>query len=54
MLTFIFIAGGAILLVGLLFLVYAATQHSKKDETGRRTEASQPRTTPARTEGREP
>ncbi len=54
MVVLIIIAAAFILLGGLLFLVYNATQHSKRDETGRRTEAGQGRTTPARTEGREP
>ena len=54
MITFIIIVAAIILLGGLLFIVYNATQHSKGDETGRKTEAGEGRTTPARTEGREP
>ena len=53
MITVAFVAGGAILLVALIGLVYMASQRSKSDETGRRTEVSNGPATPKRTEGRE-
>lgn len=52
MITFIIIAGGAVLLAGLIALVYLSSRRTKSDETGRRTEVNNGPTTPKRTEGR--
>lgn len=53
MITVAFVTGGAILLVALIGLVYMASQRSKGDETGRRTQVNKGPATPKRTEGRE-
>ena len=51
--TFVAIFGGIILLVGIVWILYRGTQHSKSEEMGRRTEVSTGPATPKRTEGRE-
>lgn len=53
MITFIIVAGGGVLLVGLIALVYLASRRTKTDETGRKAaEQNQGPATPERTEGR--
>ena len=53
MITFVWIFGGIILVLGLLGVLYMGTRHSKGDETGRRSETATGPAKPARTEGRE-
>ena len=49
--AFLFVAAGAVLVVGLLVILYIGTHHSKATEIGRKSEVDGAPRTPDRTNG---